>query len=643
MKRFLTPSLAVLLFAVNAYVCRELFRTEWLVHMGSIEGAYIGISRWILEHFPDLSWMPAWYGGIPFQNTYPPLMHFLVALTAKAGAMSPALAHHATSAFFYCLGPVALFALALRWSGSRLASFVVAAGYSLLSPSAWLIADVAHDLGSRWHPRRLQAMVYYGETTHVPAMTWLVLAILCVDIALERRKPVWYCAAILTLAATVATNWIAAFALGLAMIAYLLARPARLPDWVRLVLLAVAAYALVSPWMPPSTIRVIQDNARTIGGDFRGVYAALPKWLALGAAALALLKWLTSRLGWTAKQQFALYFVFLLAGLTLPAAWADISIVPQPIRYHLEMELALWLAAAMILARLPGRALQMSAAAILLLCVWAGRQDRHYARGFLIRPIDITKRVEYKTGKWLDANLKDGRVMVPGSTSFFLQAFTDTPQLGGGFENGTTNFNFRAANYTLYVGSPPAPPNLGMLWLKALGIQAVAYGGKDSGEYYKPFQHPEQYAKLETLWRDGGDAIGRVPQRSTSLARVVTRKDLANIESYVAALDDPALPLAEWRWTSQHSGHIQARLAAYHLISIQESWAPGWHATANGIRREVAKDGLGLMLVEPGCDGECTVDLVYDGGPERQLAIAASFFTMLMMAAFVGGGLRKNR
>ena len=67
------------LFALNVYIARNLFALEYSQYMGSIEAAYISISRYMLENWRDLTWFPLWYGGIPFQNTYPPLLHALVA------------------------------------------------------------------------------------------------------------------------------------------------------------------------------------------------------------------------------------------------------------------------------------------------------------------------------------------------------------------------------------------------------------------------------------------------------------------------------------------------------------------------------------------------------------------------------------
>ena len=71
MRRWLKPSaFPLLIFAINFYFIKELYSLEYSQFMGSIEAAYISISRYMIENWRDLTWFPLWYGGIPFQNTY---------------------------------------------------------------------------------------------------------------------------------------------------------------------------------------------------------------------------------------------------------------------------------------------------------------------------------------------------------------------------------------------------------------------------------------------------------------------------------------------------------------------------------------------------------------------------------------------
>ena len=91
----------------------------------------MAISRFLVDRWPDVRWFPFWFNGVPFENTYSPLLQAIVAVVAKAAHCSTALAFHAVIAFFYCLGPVFLFLFA--WKASKLlhAAFLSGLLYSL--------------------------------------------------------------------------------------------------------------------------------------------------------------------------------------------------------------------------------------------------------------------------------------------------------------------------------------------------------------------------------------------------------------------------------------------------------------------------------------------------------------------------------
>jgi hypothetical protein len=662
-----TTALAMALFAINFYVCRELFRVEYLRHMGSIEGAYIGIARYAMAHWRDLSWFPLWYGGIPYQNTYPPLLHWGVALVASVRGFTPAHAYHWTTALLYCLGPVTLFALVRRLTGSRWAGFTAGLLYSVLSPSAWLIADIANDLGGKFGPRRLQALVVYGEGPHVAALTLLPLAILMVDLAIAKRKGIYISGAVVALAAVALTNWLGAFALALGIVAYVLARLGTRRDFLLLTVMGAAAYALAMPWIPPSTIAVTQLNARVSGGgDYHGVYETLPLWLAVMAAGLIVLKLASRR--FSVALQFTIFFAALTCLITLSSAWYGKAIVPQPMRYHLEMEMALATLAAVVgyevfgyaerRLRAGGRAWPcptirvVAVLGLAILLVVPVKTVRRYARA-VITSIDVTKTSEWKTAQWLNKNWSGDRVMVPGSMSFWLTAFSDVPELDGGFDQGITDRELPVATYGLTAMAGPEWAEYSVLWLKSLGIQAVGVTGEGSTEVYKTVKDPKKYdGVLEVLWRDGGDVLYRVGKSHLSLARVVPRGSLVSrtpingadvdpLRPYVAALEDASMPEARFEWTSAHSGRIETEIREGEAVSWQEAWHAGWHATVGGKEIPIARDALGLTTIYPPA-GRSTIDLLYDGGVEMRMAHWLSAISGLSLLLLIARGILKK-
>jgi hypothetical protein len=701
----------LVLLALNVFFTKELFTLEYSQYMGSIEAAFISISRYMLDNWRDLTWFPLWYGGIPFQNSYPPLLHAIVAVIAGTFRISPALAHHAVTACMYCAGPLSLYFLALRLSGSRWYAFWAGWIYSIFSPSYFLMASVHSGMGGQTGPRRLQALVCFGEGPHITSIALLPVALLALDVAIAKRRPVWYVLAAVSMTLVVLSNWLGAVALAIAVFAFLLARTGKEGAWKIWATgagVAMLAYALACTWIPPSTISDIRHNAQYVG-PFDRVYRTLPLYAAGAILATILIKYCMQRFRVSEVLQFFILFAILISAIPLAAEWGHVLIVPQPERYHLEMDLAICLLVAFGVkalvdwvlrvrlgatldnrsltvaarkdggrerlrsgrarlregharllgggARLLGGGAGLRAAAVVLvlaLSYYPARLDRRYARRML-KPVDIFQTIEYKTGHWFGSHLDGQRVLAAGTISYWLNAFTDTPQFGGGFDQGQVNRVITHVQYQIFSadGAGDKAAEIAMLWFRAYGVHAAAVGGATSKGEYKPFRRPEVFAAaLPEVWREGGDAIYRVPQRTDSLAHVVRRRDLVRhlpqngldvqeTRAYVQALEDPNSPSADFRWTSRHAAEIHAAIRPNDLLSVQITYHPGWHALANGASRRVFGDGLGQVVIEPNCDGQCSVQLVYDGGVEMLTARIVSWSALAACLAWIAASLRR--
>ncbi len=644
------PALAIVL--LNALFVYRLFTIEYSRYMASIEGAYLAIARWMMAHPADLWWYPLWYGGIPFQNTYPPLLHEIVAAVATITQRSPALAYHAVTAMFYALAPAALYWLVLRLSGSRAASVIAALFYSLLAPSAFLMATVRHDMGSLLHDRRLQVLMLYGEGPHLAALALVPVAIVLLDAALESRTALRWSAAASAIAAVALTNWIGSFALALGALALLLTRTRRMPSdwrlWAHAAVLAGMAYALAVAWIPPSTIATIHNNAPRVGGIPQSALRHDALDIAGLIALAVLVKIVAALLRARPALQFFLIFSVLTATLGLISEWLHYDLIPQALRYHLEMDLALCglagIVAARILAALrPRRAVYVIAlACIAVLATFQARHTFRYARTVIGQPIDITQTIEYREAHWLGRYLYGRRVFVPGTISFWLNAFSDNPQIAGGFDNGMSNPTIPAVTYFLLSGDGTNDPEYTRMWLEAYGIQAVGVEGPRTREYYRPLQKIARFDDYRVLWQEGDDSIRAVPLHSASLAHVigagdaparrpVNGVDVAPLRPYVAALRNAAFSRASFNWTSQHSAVIHTVMRPGQELSVQVAWDRGWHASANGAPRPVRSDGIGQIVVDTACNGPCEVTLDYDGGYEMLAAMGVSILASLLL------------
>ena len=639
-----TAAAALALFCVNVGLVWRLFRIPYTQYMGSIEAAYVGLARYIVAHFPDLTWFPLWYGGTPYPDTYPPLLHFTVAAVAAAARISPALAYHSVTAVAYALGPVTVFWAAWRLGAGRVPAWLAGLGYSLVAPSCFLVHDIRADSGGWFGPRRLQTLLPYGEGPHLTSMVFLPLAIALLHVALTKRRPVYYVLAGLALAATVLSNWIGAFALALGAGAYLFAgfeaRPVR--QWLTAAALACYAYAIALPFVAPSIVATIRANAPLVGGHFESspTHLAVAAAFAAGFPALA---WAMRRAGLAAPARFGILFFYGMAFITLAAYWCHFSLLPQPQRYHLEMDMAFWMAVALVAGpiylRLPWRTAVIVFCALALVAAPIFIRQLRRAHD-MEQPIDIQATGEYRVSRWLGEHMPGKRVFAPGTISFWMNAFSDTPMMNGGFDNGMRNVLLQYIIYQEYFGDTL---EVGLGWLKAFGVDAIVGGDPQTREFYHPYAHPDKLHSLPVLWRDDTEVIYAVPRGSSSLAHAVRAGDLVTEEpisyelkaarTYLAALEDPTLPPADFRWTGTGAARITGSLRPEHLLSVQVTFDKGWHASVNGAPRRIWGDKLGQIVVEPQCNGACVVDLFYDGGTEMRLARAAS------VLALAGGGL----
>jgi hypothetical protein len=642
LRRPLVLLCALALATVNLIVAAPLFGVEYSAYNGSIEGTFIAIARVMAQHPGDWKWWPLWNAGMPFENAYLPLLHWMVAAFSVATGFSAARSFHIVTAGIYAFSAVAVFWMALELSRRLAASFIAGLAYSCLSASALLVPAIRADAGGALNPHRLHILVYWGEAPHTLALALLPVAIVCFVRALTTNAVKWKILAGVLAAAVVLSNAFGIVALGAALLCWLLAfRPQ--PWWkapLTVAAIGVASYCWIAPWMSASMIRAIRTNP-TAGGDFR--YSAA-WWIALGG--YVLLWFVLRRARPAAYVQFFALFAYVPTAIV--AAWYawGAALIPQPSRYQLEMDLALPLAVvfggAALLDRLPRRVRATVAAAVTLGLALVTLHSVSYARG-LIRSVEPARLSEYKIAKWLDRNRHGERAYIPGSSSFLYNVFTDNPQFQGGHIQFATNRFIPGAVYQIQSGTNAG---VSVQWLKAFGTRAIAVAGPNSTDAYKAFGDPRKFdGVLPLLWREGDDAIYEVPGRPASLAHVIPAAavvkrapihglDIAPVTPYVAALEDPRYPLATFQWKGMSEAEIRAAVERGQAISVQVTYDAGWEAYANGRRQPIREDGIGLMVIEPDCHGPCEVSLRYTGGKESVVTRAMSLGAMLVALSF---------
>jgi hypothetical protein len=398
----------------------------------------------------------------------------------------------------------------------------------------------------------------------------------------------------------------------------------------------------------------MRRTAFSAGGFFHDEplrYAAL--WILLATTALV---------AWALRkrppfERFAAMFALWMCALPLADFGLHVTLVPQGTRYQLDMEMAL----VMLVACLATMALRSPRAvqAVLIVALAAGavhqaRAYRAFARSLIV-PVDISRTVEYKVASWVSRNLPGQRAMISGDAAYVFNLVSDNPQLSAGHEPTAPNFVQQIVVYALYTGmnAGARDAEVCIFWMKAFGTQAISVPGLNSTEFYKPFVNANKFeGVLPVLWRADGDTIYGVPQRSHSLAYVIPKAaivprqpvnslDLDPTRAYVRALDDNALPGASLQWSGPSHATIQTNMTPTEAISVQVTGDAAWRATVDGRKIPVRRDGLGQLILDPGCNGNCVVDLHYGTTPEVWFCRVSS--ALVTLALLLAAAFRKVR
>ncbi len=639
------------LTALNLSISWRLLKIEYLNQLASVDGFFIGIARYISTHWSDFSWFPLWHCGMPYQDTYVPLLHLVVAAVATLGHVSAARAYHGVTGVAYALGPPALYWMAVRLGAPRGAAFLAALFYSLFSPSALLMPEMAKDLGGLWYGRRLQVMTVYGEGPHVAAMTLMPLVILALQHALVRKDSRSLALAALAIALVFLTNIPGTMALGLAVFCWICAQAGGQlrAAWLIAIGASVLAYGAACFGVPPSSMFRVGVNVSAMHRGFSNSlrYGPLPLALALGAIA-ALGYWL-SRTRVPLTVRFAILFCALIAPMAATANVEVYELLPQAGRLHLDFEigasLLLGCATWSVYMLLP-RWTWPASLAILIGAIVIQYPHYRWRAKFDTQRADLEKRSEYTTARWLDANMNGGRVYVTGSTAFWLNAFSGTPQLNGCCDQGQSMAVLNEVPYKVN-STEGNTTEAGVNWLRALGVQAMVVSGIESTDEYKDIRVPQRFeGALPLLHRENGDAIFSVLPPGASLAHVVRAAELvpvrapgkfeyADIARYAQATTDATRPAATFAWLGDSRAQVRANLQPGDLVSVQIAWFPGWQASVGGKAFPVAADGMGFLSLHPPCQGACDVDLEWRGRGDYRLTAAISLGAMVLLAAMI--------
>jgi hypothetical protein len=602
---------SLVLVCLVCILIKPLFRLNYLSNWSSIESTFISDSRILSEHLPHPGWQPLWYCGTRTDYIYPPALRYGTALISRIGRVLPARAYHLYTAVFYVLGIVAVYWLVRIGSASRAAALLASVATALVSPSFLLLPLIRIDSGY-WVPQRLHVLMSYGEGPHISALCVLPAALAASFLALRSWRPAALAVAAALCALVVATNFYGATALAIfypILIWSVWVGERGRGVWLRAAAIPLLAYGLSAFWLTPSYVKLTIVDLQWVSqpGNASSQFILLLVVAVYCAVSLRVARGKAER-EWPV---FVAGSAIILSVFVLGFYYFGLRISGDPARLIPELDLALTLVFAELVRILwANPRLRIPAALLVLTAFFPALRYLDHVWSPFPKAAPLENVYEYKTAKWVGEHLPGARVLPTGSVRFWFDAWSDNAQPDGGSMQGMINQIIPAALWQILHGDRG---DLAMLWLQALGTDAIVVPDKTSFEAYHDYLRPGKFrGLLPALYDDlHGTVIYGVPRVHPGIVRIVDRAainsvgmlqggaDTAGLTKYLAAVEDPAQNASALTWQGFDEAEIAAKMASGQSILVQETWDPAWHADENGKPLSIRADTtMGFMLID---------------------------------------------
>jgi hypothetical protein len=612
----------------------------------SIEGGYASMAKFVSENPNPFGWNPLQYKGLPTHDWYLPVLPYTAGLAIKAVSfLKPEHVYRLVVVTCTCLGPVTMFLFVLEFTRRRRWALISSLLYMFCSAGYVLFETIKADQGFTYVPWRIQVLVKYGEGPHNVGLMLIPLALIACWRAATGRRFSQVALAAAALAVVTLTNWIAGIALAWCCLMMLVAGPGSSAETGflgrRIVQAALVGYLLAAFWLTPEFISTTFLNWPADAFGYK--VDANKYWLA--AAMLVLPLPIAAVFRWFPQRYYLCYLLLCLSGfawvVTLHYVW-KVDVIPESRRYAIEVEFFLFAALAELFRILiEGRERvhrvlrDLAFIALGLVLPYFYLQPGTYLTRtwIMLRPAPRATAIEYRVAERLAAMKPRGRVFVFGGTRFRLNSWFPLAQVGGTFESGLRNRGATHLAYHIQKGSERPPEERGndaLNMMRASGVEYAALHGPSSREHWRDIRDPDLVAsKLEPLWREGGDAIYRVPFRG--LANFVLPADLpfglpvASVAGYIApyvrAMDNPDRPSIATEWMGNNRIVLRSpEVRDGYLVTLRVSHHPGWRATQDGRPIPVKSDPMGNLLLEPRASDRPSVIQLDYGASFQQIA-----------------------
>ncbi len=637
-KRALTLLAAVISVSVIAWMNWQIisgwFGKNGPANLGSIEVSYVSMGKFILD-LGFGTWAPFWYFGFPFHVFYTPLLPVLEAFLTKFFGMPLWESYRMLTGAAFILGPVSVFLLGWQLSKRVLGGFISGLLFTV-SPTAFYFilksGEVAADRISVdfWDPRRFTILVRWGEGPHLFSLIFVPLAGVFFARLLEKPKftNLFFTAIFVGLIAL--TNAIGLFS-GILLLACMSFSKFVINKDVKsfglMIMTGLVSLGLVSFWYNLTFISTFLRE----GGSSGNILVSLFPWgWVVGVGLIIFLYYFIRRF----LKDFAVSTVFLWFGTLFLVVWVyytsappdepyrRIELLPQALRYNVEVDLSLSLLLGVVFSRLISflvgkwgllKVIPIPVG-ILFTIVSIG-----YIQPFIpvaqkssSEAVDLSKTTENKIATWFAANTdpkKGERVLAPGNYGFYLNWFGYVWQLRGGLFQASTHHWPDHIYYQLVNGKDP---EIMKDWLIASNLKYVLITATGSGELYKEIKNLSRFESLKVAYAESGDIIYEVPLKRPSAAKPVSITGMTaltapvkadnkkNLHAYVGWVESSSQNSADFNVSGFNSYQIRGKIDNGEGIQVSLTADSGWSAkNSSGEGVKLGKDPLGFLMLYP--------------------------------------------
>lgn len=644
----------VAIFVVNFIIIYPLFTGEYTLHTASIESAFLDYARFIIKNYPNLNWNPLQYCGYPFHLFNTPLLSYTIAfLHVIFPPISIAQGYRIIVALMYAFGPVTLYFftkyLTQRWQ----IAFLTAAMYSLI-PSFLNGLAILNDT-------RLIILTIFGEGPHVIGLTVIPIAALTFLHAL--RKPCFrnYIIASMTSAAVALINLIAIYSLAFILTVVLLSELILGDRWRKLKTAAycvLIGYGFVAFQYDTSFI----SASLGVSGQIAKISIFVP--LLMMMLFLPLIGGLMSY--FSGKPKLQSWFICLLwmsVLLTFVLIWHlfKVALIPQLGRLLPELNMGIAIFLGLMLTSVYDRIkhtdlrlfrgkslLRMAYILTLLVIIMVSSFPFIRSSWNLTRPNpNMIEIPEYRIAEWLGNHVQEGeRVYATGTVSFWLNVFSDVPQLRGVTDQGATNRWWNHVTYQVNTGSNGS---LAVLWFKALNVRYVVVNYPNSSTPYPDYVYPYKFEKLLPLRQFfHGFGIFEIPLKHKELVQAVDIEKAQELRPIENVLDSAnLLDYVNLVENSSINGQLDCKVISVDEVTmnvrsfqkttgvlVKMTYDERWKAYVDGKQVPITAIGPEFMLIQPSIQGDGPIRLVCRKATSEIVGLILSSLTVVCIAGY---------